>query len=179
MRRLIQTILVAAAVGLLAAAASAEPPDDAGRLLTRAPRGSLARQLRLKLRLDMAGGPSLAASLDHNRQEWEMLSPDQREQFRRYALAYLKKNPTQQEKLMKSYSSFLSLTKTKQAAYRRRAKWVKAVVASFTPEQRKQLREMPPTDRAKALIARRDELVRQGKLRLDEPATPSPEPAKD
>jgi len=51
-------------------------------------------------------------------------------------------------------------------------------VASFTPQERKQLAGMSSMDRAKALIARRDELVSQGKLQLQLATQPTTAPAK-
>jgi len=173
MRRLGGYILIVAlGVTLLAGQVLAQDDEmDSSGVLTGPPKGSLAAQLRLRLRLEMAGGPSLAASMDHNRQEWELLTPEQREQFRQYAVAFLKKNAAEQEQLIQSYSAFLSLNAQKREAFRRRAQWVKAVVGTFSPAQRQELTRMPSLDRAKALIARRDELVRQGKLVLDEPTT--------
>ena len=167
-------------------AQGAEPSGDIGTdLLTRPPRGSLAAQLRLKLSLQMSsGGGSLVASLDHNRHEWQMLSPEQRERFRGMAVAFLDKDPKEQERLLQRYSDFLALNKTKREQYKARARWVRAVVATFTIEQRKQLEAMSSVERARAIIARRNELVRQGKLRIDPPTTrpavsiPSPQPAE-
>lgn len=183
----ISVLMLAAAISLPAAVAraqesaaaaeiaqGAEGGDIGTDLLKRPPRGSLAAQLRLKLSLQMSGGTSLAASLDHNRQEWEMLTPEQRERFRGIAVAFLDKDPKEQEKLLRSYSAFLSLNKQKREAYRIRAEWVRVVVASFTPEQRKQLASMSSMDRAKALIARREELRSQGKLPPTTQPTPPP-----
>jgi hypothetical protein len=167
------------------AAAAAEPAQAADNgsaadigtdVLTRPPRGSLAAQLRLKLSLQMSGGTSLAASMNHNRLDWQMLSPEQRERFRGMAVAFLDKDPKQQEKLLKRYSEFLSLDKQKRDEYRARAEWVRAVVATFTPQERQKLAGMSSMDRAMALIARRDELASQGKLHVaTQPAT---QPAK-
>jgi len=143
--------------------------DSETSVLTRPPRGSLAAQLRLKLSLRMAGGEDLATTIDHNRQEWKALTPEQRERFRDAVLAHYKKNAKAQEELLKKYNAFLSLDKAKREAYRRRAKWLRIVVATFSAAEREKLRTMSATDRAKALIARRDDLVRQGKLTLDDP----------
>jgi len=185
----ISVLIIAAAFSLPATLARAQEPAGAAQiaqgaesgdigtdLLKRPPRGSLAAQLRLKLSLQMSGGTSLVASLDHNRQEWEMLTPEQRERFRGIAVAFLDKNPKEQEKLLRSYSAFLSLNTQKRKAYRIRAEWVRVVVASFTPQQRKQLASMSSMDRAKALIARRDALISQGKLPpTTQPTTPPAE----
>ncbi len=163
------------AAGAAEVAQGADNVDDIGTgVLTRPPRGSLAAQLRLKLSLQMSSGTSLAAAMDHNRQDWEMLSPEQRERFRGMAVAFLDKDPKEQEKLLMSYSAFLSLDKQKREEYRVRADWVRAVVATFTPQERKRLASMSSVDRAKALIARRDELVSQGKLKLITQPTTAP-----
>jgi hypothetical protein len=167
----------AAAAAEVAQGADNVSPGDIGTdVLTRPPRGSLAAQLRLKLSLQMSGGTSLAASMNHNRLDWEVLSPEQRERFRGMAVAFLNKDPKEQETLLRRYSDFLSLDKQKREEYRVRADWVRAVVASFTPQERKNLASMSSMDRAKALIARRDELVSQGKLKVA--TSPTTAPAK-
>ena len=174
MRRLCLFILVALAAWTWnARPALAEAGDDEASVLTHPPRGSLAAQLQLRLNLQMAGGTSLAASMDHNRQEWAQLSPDERERFRSYARAFAEKDPKAQDKLLSDYSAFLSLTQKKRDAFRLRAEWVKAVVATFTAQQRDDLQKMSSADRARMLVDRRDELVRQGRLKLQsgEPAT--------
>lgn len=169
----------AAAAAEVAQGADSGGAGDIGTdVLTRPPRGSLAAQLRLKLSLQRSAGTSLAASMDHNRQDWEMLSPEQRERFRGMAVAFLDKDPKEQENLLDKYSRFLSLDKQKREEYRTRADWVRAVVATFTPQERKNLAGMSSMDRAKALIARRDELVSQGKLKLQPTTQPATAPAK-
>lgn len=174
----VSILIMALAAAMPAGAAlaqTADPPDGADAdALTRPPYGSLARQLALKLQLQMAGGASLAASLDHNRQEWRMLSADQREQYRRNVLAFLDKAAADQESLLRNYSALQSLPKDKQEAYRRRAEWLKVVVASFSPQEREDLRQMTPTERARQLMARRDELIRQGTLAPDGAPTSMP-----
>jgi hypothetical protein len=175
MRRIGLLILVALTAWAMDArlAVAQSSIDEEASVLTQPPRGSLAAQLRLKLSLQMAAGSSLAAAMDHNRQEWRMLSPDQRERFRDSAVAFLEKNPKAQDKVLSDYSTFLSLNQQKREAFRQRAEWVKAVVASLTAEQRDELQKMSSADRARVLIERRDELVRQGRLKLPfgEPAT--------
>ena len=175
MRRTGLFILVALTAWTLSARlAWAQPSgEDETSVLTQPPRGSLAAQLRLKLSLQMAGGSSLVAIMDHNRQEWKLLSPDEREHFRSSAVAFLEKDPKAQDKVLSDYSTYLSLNQKKREAFRQRAEWVKAVVATFTPEERDELQKMSSADRARVLIERRDELVRQGRLKLPtgEPAT--------
>ena len=141
------------------------------------PLGSRARQLTLKFRLlRESAGTELASALDHNRQEWELLSPDQRDQFRRTAVAFLQKNPAQQDKLLEHYAQFIEMSEQKREAYQRRAQWLQAVVATLTPEQREQLERLPLAQRAQRLVALRDQLVREGKLVLDAQQPEQPEP---
>ncbi len=71
-------ILMAAAVGLCASAARA---TDEGSDLRKPPTGSIAAQLRLKNMLRTQAEGSLVAAINHNRQDWESLSPDQRDQL--------------------------------------------------------------------------------------------------
>jgi len=163
--------------------AGGDPVGAAGEadegVLTRPPRGSLAAQLKLKLSLQMAGGGSLVAALDHNHKEWKTLTPDQREQFRDAVRAFHEKGPKAQKEFLRRYNAFLSLDEEKREAFRRRARWVRVVAASFTPEERSKLRKMSSIARAKALIARRDELVRKGKLKLAGPPASAPDRSPD
>jgi hypothetical protein len=163
----ILSLILAATLAAAGAWADSGSGDETG-VLNRPPFGSLARQLSLKLQLEIAGGGSLAASLDHNRERWRMLTPEQRERFRQYAVAFLKKNASDQAKLMRQYAFFLSLSEEKKVAYRLRAMWLKKVSESLSPDERQRLKRMPPVERARILRARRDELVRQGKLDLEQ-----------
>lgn len=167
MHRIGLTILVCV---LLASVAAGDDERDSRPLLQKPPYGSIARQKLLQFRLRMIHEGTLSASLDHNENEWESLPPDRRDQYRRNALAFLKKNPDQQDKLLKHYEKLIKMDAQKRDAYRRRAVWLNIVVESFRPEERKALLEMSPDQRAKKLIDRRDLLVRQGKLKLEEPA---------
>jgi len=174
MRRALVVILIFASCACPAAdRAEAGESRKRGRRVEPsrdAPLGSIARQLDLKFRMMRKAGGTLTAALRHNRKEWESLTPDQREHYRRMALAFLKTNPDEQEKMLKRYEKLIKLSARKRDAYRRRAQWLKVVVASFTPEQRKWLKSLSPRQRARRLIERRDELVKQGKLKLDRPA---------
>jgi len=159
----------AAAVLLPASVAGAEG-EPRTPTAHRPPVGSLAGQLLLKFRLQKIANGTLTASLNHNRAEWEGLTPEQRQRYRNEALAFLKADPGQVQKLVERYDRFLALPPQKQAEYRSTAEWVEAVVATLSPQERERLLAMPPDDRAKFLRDRRDELVRQGKLQLP-PAT--------
>jgi hypothetical protein len=128
---------------------------------------SAERQLRLKLRLlGASASDSLATSLDHNRREWEMLSPDQREHYRREAASLLEKSPDDRDALLKRYEQLIKLSAEKRSEYRRTAEWVRAVNETLTPEQRGELLRMTPSKRADELIRLRDRLVREGRIKL-------------
>ena len=144
-----------------------EPPAAARRRL-----GSIAGQLDVRLRLIRAlGGSSLAAAIRHNEQVWEDLTPEQRGRHRKQALAFLEKDKKEQTKLLDRYKKLLQLSPEKQKAYQERARWLKVVVASFTPAERETLRNLAPKQRARRLLQRKGELIRQGKLPPDQPAT--------
>ena len=143
----------------------------------RPAKGSVAAQLALQYKLQAAGdGLSLAAALDHSRDAWESLSPDEREKFRKVALAILRKDPAEQEELLAHYEKLIKMSAERQKAYERRAAWLKAVLDTLSEDEKKQLLAMPPRDRAARLIELRDKLVAEGKLVLKEPDT---QPATD
>lgn len=164
-----RTILtVAAAVALASASA---PADDDRSALTRPPAGSIAAQLRLKMKLHRITAGPLAASMKHNREEWESLTPDQRGHFRKSFLAFWHKSPAEKERLLLHYEKLFKMTAERRDAYRRRAKWLDVVVKSFTPQQRKALQQMPPDDRARKILDRKAELIKQGRLKGDAPTS--------
>ncbi len=167
MQLFIRTTLILALAG---GAALAEPAGD--KATPKARWGSVARQLMLKYRLQKIATGTLATSLDHNRRRWESLSPDQREQYRRDALAFEQKSLADQEKLLKHYDKLIKLPADKREAYRRRARWLKVVAASFTAEQRRRLMALPPDQRARKLLERKARLIRQGKLKDDGATAP-------
>lgn len=145
--------------------------------------GSIAAQLKLRFNLMRSAGcdpySTLASALRNNLKGWNDLSPDQREKFRREAFAFMQRNPKEQEKLIQQYEKFISMSPDRQETYRRRADWLKVVVASFTARERKDLEQMTPADRAAKLVQRRNELAKQGKLSLSEPASrPASQPAE-
>jgi len=142
--------------------------------LTKPPPGSIAAQLRLKMKLHGITPGPLAASMEHNRKEWESLTPDERGRFRKSFLAFHQKSPAEQEKLLAHYEKLFKMTAERREAYRRRAKWLAVVVESFTPAEREALQQMPPDDRARKILARKALLIKQGRLKPD---TPTSEPA--
>jgi hypothetical protein len=131
------------------------------------PLGSVARQVRLKLNLEKQSKGNLENVLAHSRREWDKLSPEQRQRFRREAYAFLQKNPQEQDRLIEHYTQFIEMSAERQEAYRQRAKWLAVVVESFTPEERRRLAELSPEQRAKELLDRKAELISQGKLLED------------
>lgn len=169
-RSIILAILFAAA----AAAATAAPALAADEAPSPAPAGSLTRQLRLLAKLNAAKqGVALADALDHNRQAWQRLAPDQRERFRQIVLAWRNRSPEQQAQLLRRVDEWISTADQQREKYRRMNRWLGDVVASFSPAEREALREMSPEQRARKIIQRRDELVAKGELVI-EPPSPSP-----
>lgn len=148
------TTCVAACVGQAADNLSPKPP-----------KGSMARQLMLKYRLagKLTDG-NLQASINHNREEWNSLSPDQRDHYRQEALAFMDKSQAEQEALLKKYESLIKMDAQKLHAYRERARWLRVVVDSLTPKERENLQKLSPDERAKILLDRKAQLVREGKL---------------
>ena len=162
MRSAVRTIpAVIAGLFLTAAAADARDPGPSPH---RPPRGSLARQRLLKQRLQRITPGSLAVALRHSRHAWERLTPDQRSSFRRRFLAFRRKSPAQQEKLLLHYEKLFQMTAQRRRAYRERARWLKVVVRSFPPEQREALKRLTPDARARKLLDRKALLIRQGLL---------------
>jgi len=169
MHQLTRNILAAAIlVGIVTAGGMGGPKEKTSAPQENPPKGSKARQLLLKIRLRSLAGETLAESLQHNRLEWLAMSPDQRERYRREALAFLRKDQQQQEELLRRYDMLTKMPPEKRQAYRKRAKWLKVVVASLTPDERRELAGLSPEARARRLLARKAELIRQGKLSSDE-----------
>ena len=178
---ILATLFLAGATFLAApagrTAAGADAKDRPAAATRPAAGATLAAQKRLAELLNALKGESLTASLSHNRAEWETLSPDQRSRFRQEAMAFLSESPDQQERLLRQYQRLISLSAERQENYRRIARWLKVVVDSMTPEERKGLLEMPPDKRARAILARKAELISQGKLSPDPATLPAGPPA--
>lgn len=94
-------------------------------------------------------------------QAWDDLSEAQKQQLRRRALAFLKLTPRQQKQVLADYEQ-LANTAQRQDAWR--ARWLGAVVESFTPEERSRLKTLAPGERARLFIQRRNELIQNGTL---------------
>jgi Protein of unknown function (DUF3106) len=155
--------MVGLAATLLYAGAAGMAGDE-GAQLRRSPRGSLARQKLLKLKLQRIAGGPLETALKHNREAWEGLTPDQRQVYRESFLAFLKRSPEKQDELLKRYETLFSMSAERRMAYRRRAEWLAVVAASFTEAQREELRKMAPDERARRIVDRKRELIREGRL---------------
>lgn len=168
--------IFAVALTVAAAASLASADEPAGVARKPAP-GSVAAQMRLKLQLKaQAEGTTLAAALNHNRHEWETLTPDQREEYRSVARAYLDKSPSEQEKLLKHYDQLMQMSPAQRAAYRERANWLKEVVAGMTEQERAELLQLRPAERARVLTEKRAELIRAGKLPAETTTLPATAP---
>ncbi len=134
-------------------------------------RGSVARQLMLKRRLDRIAEGRLALALNHNRSQWQSLTPDERQEYRRAVLAYQHQDPEKQRQLLEHYEKLIKMSAQRRKAYRQRAKWLEVVVNSLSDRQREDLKHMSPRDRAKFLLQRKKELIEKGELKPDGPAT--------
>ncbi len=184
MRSLSRDILILMAV-LLPAAALAET-DGKAAPKSKPPVGSVARQLLLKHQLQSISEGGLAELVSRNRSDWKSLTPDEQDRYRHYALAFLEKNPQEQEKLIARHERLIKMSAQRRQAYRQRAKWLKVVIDSFTPEQRRELEKLSPEDRARRLLQRKAELIKQGKLAADPPpaasqpaSAPATQPAEE
>ena len=168
-------LIVAAMTAWIAEAAR---PQTTRPVATKPSLISVARQRMLKCQLETISKGTLTASLRRNRKKWESLTPSEREKYRADALAFLNISKELQERLLKHYERLVPLGQEKQRIYDERKKWLKAVVESFTPQQRKALLTLPPRQRAERLHQRRDELISQGKLTLEPAPTTAPADAR-
>ncbi|MFP4139951.1 MAG: hypothetical protein ACLFVH_06205 [Phycisphaerae bacterium] len=175
------TILTVLMLLMLSTSSRAEDGSAGSSAQPAAPKGSIASQLTLRYKLEAANrGLSLATALNHSREEWERLLPDQRDRIRRVALAILKESDEKQQIIIERWKKLQDMTPERLAAYQRRARIYKAVLAAMTPEQREELKKMSLKDRARRILTVRDRLIDEGKLSLDEPTTqPSDESAED
>lgn len=175
MRGLVRNILTAAIiVASFVSAATAEGEET----LRKPPMGSLARQLLLKHNLEAVNSGKLAGNISHNRAEWENLSPEERDKYRNQVLRFIAQSSSEDiEKIIKYHDRLLNMSLERQEAYRQREKWLKVVVASFTPQERENLQKLSPDERAKILLERKAELIKAGKLPPDAPAKTEAAPA--
>ncbi|MFP4105850.1 MAG: DUF3106 domain-containing protein [Phycisphaerae bacterium] len=167
MRRFLETIIILAVLAP-SLTALAQPEESGDSVLRTPPAGSIARQLRLKMKLKAASeGSSLAAALNHNRRAWNSLSADQRDEYRKKVLAFREKSPEEQQALLKKYDRLIKLSVEKREKYRRLAKIIRAVVAELTDEQRQELMSLTASKRAARLAEHRNRLIREGVIDLD------------
>ena len=141
-------------VALLSVGACAVEAGAAGRKV-----GSKARQLALKQALDKQMEGTLFAELNRNREVWQSLKPDQLRLLRNRYYAFLREDDQRQADLLEAAAELNRLTDEQRRAYREREKWLIEVVRRLTPEQREQLRQLSPQDRARRLLELRDELL--------------------
>ena len=101
-----------------------------------------------------------------NRQEWTNLTPDERDKYRREALAFLSKSPEEQEKILKHWMTW-SVFRPRSDRRTSSGQWLHVVVESFTAQERQDLTQLPPDQRAKRLLDARPNLIKEGKLAPD------------
>jgi len=134
-------------------------------------------QLSLKQRLaKVLGEEGLSGSLDHARLEWSRLTADQKDQMRAQALAFLKKGPQEQERLLAHYDQLVRMTAERREAYRQRAEWLKAAIdwlQANDPGRIEQMKAMNTEQRAEAMVELRERLLREGKIVLPGPEAPA------
>ncbi len=141
-------LLLAAAAAWAASAADAQQVRPGPRLVP----GSKARQLLLKKALEKHLSGALVAELNRNKKQWLALSPEQRNELRQRAIAFLRANPDRQADLIRAAWDYQRLSERQKQLYRERAKWLARVVARLTPAQRERLKALPPAQRAKRLL---------------------------
>ncbi len=118
-----------------------------------------ARQLLLKKALSAKIDGTLVATLNRNKDKWDGMTPEAKQQHRERFYAFLKANPTEQANLVNAAERFEKLSPAQQEAYRVRAVWLKKVVASLTKAEREALKQLPPDQRARKLLELKAKLV--------------------
>ncbi len=157
MRKLVHILIAPVLAGaLLPALARAEPGRGVDPRLIP---GSRARQLLLKQALEKHLSGTLVAELNHNKEQWASMSPERMRKLREIYLAFLRMDDDKQVRLLEAAPDFERLSERQRELYRERAAWLKKVIASLTPEQREQLRNMPPAERAKRLLELKEALT--------------------
>lgn len=135
--------------------------------------GSKARQLALKLALEKQLNGSLTEELAQNTKIWQNMNIEQRRELQQKYVAFLKQSPDEQAGLMRASQEFSRLSQEQREAYQERQAWLSQVIAGLSPEQRQELLDMTPQDRAKRLL----EL--KSKMAESQPASgPTTTPAK-
>lgn len=94
---------------------------------------------------------------------WEELSAGEQDARCSDARAFLQKDLTDQELILQRAEQAAGSDPDLQKAWQQ-TRWVKSVLESFTPEERRQLQKDAPADRLAKYLARRDQLRREGKL---------------
>ena len=149
MRRL-TCILIA---GLALAAGDRQAAAQAARKLDPANvPGTVTRQLLLRQALDKHVDGTLVAELNRNREIWQKLTPEQRRHLRDQWLATINEDPARLAQRIKNEDEFNKLNEQHRQMYLERAVWLKKVVDSLSPEQREEIRQMTPEQRARRLL---------------------------
>ncbi len=172
MRAVKLTFWALVATAVLAGPVLAQVDEPAGAPTGQAPQGSIARQLRLKMKLQAAAeGMTLAAVLDHNRQAWQSLSADQREVYRERMWAFRHKEPAEQKRMLKVYDNLIKLSAEKRDKYRRMAEMIETIVSQLDESERQRILALPPQQRARELLRLKKQLQDEGTLPPDSPAS--------
>jgi hypothetical protein len=160
MKRFAVILIAGAAVAaaLLPAASWADTKPPA--------KGDVARQILLKQAIDKLTKGTLVAELNQNKAVWAAHTPEQLQELRNRYYAYLKESPDKQAALLQAAADIEKLDPQQRQAYLDRAQWLQKVVAALTAEQREELKNLSPADRAKRLLELKAEL-------LDTPTTTS------
>lgn len=171
MRHWLRTICVSAVVLGASLAWAQQAPRMDGQV-------TIERQLRLKRQLLLGSQESLVATLRSNMLEWQKLTPEQRQQLRRQAYAFLRDaTPQQQKEIVDAWANFYQMTGQQKDLYRERARWIKAVLDSLPPQRKTELSKMAPADQAKELLRLKAQMQAEGKLAPDMPTTATSAPA--
>jgi Spy/CpxP family protein refolding chaperone len=124
--------------------------NDSSRDPSRIP-GSKVRQLMLKRSLEKFS-ETLVAELNQNKELWQTMTPEKLRSLRERYYAFLKQDGGEQIALIEAAEKFGKLTDEQRQAYLKRAEWLEKVISSLTPQQREELRNLTPKERAKKLL---------------------------
>ncbi len=111
-------------------------------------------------------------------EDWENLTPDQRDQHRRLYL-YLHADEQERKRLQEHYDDLVELTGQQQREYNKRRHWLMQVDRLLAEEQKQELRKMTPEERERRLLEYRDRFVEEGKITLletDQEGDSTPQP---
>jgi len=167
------TILIYGLAGaaLVFSVAGAEPVGQPDKRIVP---GSRQWQLLLKQRLDDELPGTLVAELNRNKKQWRAMSPEELRDLRKRYFAYLALDQKTQAALLKVMPEFEKLSAEQKQLYRRRAAWLKKVVASLSRAEREELKKLTPTERAARLLKLKALLPTSGPTSRPSTATAKP-----